>query len=71
MRRLLADNGCNGDNLRFAVIITNSRSRVTVDYWAEMIDRDEDKRWFVFPWEAVGAKGTIVEEARSVPERLA
>ncbi|MBG6120671.1 MULTISPECIES: phosphoribosyltransferase [unclassified Sphingobium] len=71
VRRLLADNGCNGDNLRFAVIITNSRSRVTVDYWAEMIDRDEDKRWFVFPWEAVGAKGTIVEEALSVPERLA
>jgi len=40
VRRLLADNGCQDDNLRFAVIVTNSRSRVTVDYWAQMIDRD-------------------------------
>jgi hypoxanthine phosphoribosyltransferase len=71
VRRLLADNACDSDNLRFAVIISNSRSRVSVDYWTQMIDRDEDKRWFVFPWEAVGAKGTIVEEALSVPERLA
>jgi hypoxanthine phosphoribosyltransferase len=71
VRRLLADNDCDSDNLRFAVIISNSRSRVAVDYWTQMIDREEDKRWFVFPWEAVGAKGTIVEEALSVPERLA
>ncbi|MDI1296970.1 MAG: phosphoribosyltransferase domain-containing protein [bacterium] len=71
VRRLLADNGCEDSNLRFAVVITNSRSRVEVNYWAQMIDRDVDKRWFVFPWEAVGAKGTIVEEALSVPERLA
>ena len=70
VRRLLADNGCQADNLRFAVIVTNSRSRVTVDYWAQIIDRDEDKRWFVFPWEAVGTKDAIVEEALSVPERL-
>lgn len=70
VRQLLADNGCRADNLRFAVIITNSRSRVTVDYWSQIIDRDEDKRWFVFPWEAVAAKGAIVEEALSVPERL-
>ena len=30
VRRLLAYNGCQDDNLRFAVIVTNSRSRVTV-----------------------------------------
>ncbi|PZU61048.1 MAG: phosphoribosyltransferase [Sphingobium sp.] len=71
IRRLLADNGCDHGNLRFAVLINNSRSKVEVDYWAQMIDRDEDKRWFVFPWEAVGTKNTIVEEALSVPERLA
>ncbi len=71
VRRLLTDNGCKNDNLRFAVLINNSRSRVSVDYWAQMIDRDEDKRWFVFPWEAVGAKEAILEEALSVPERLA
>ncbi|MGB3928112.1 MAG: phosphoribosyltransferase, partial [Sphingobium sp.] len=46
------------------------RSRATVDYWAQMIDREEDKRWFVFPWEAVGTRDTIIEEALSVPERL-
>lgn len=71
IRSLLGDNGCDADNLRFAVVINNSRSRATVDYWADMIDRDKDKRWFVFPWEAVGANETIVEEALSVPERLA
>lgn len=71
IRQLLADNACCGDNLRFAVLINNSRSRVSVDYWAQMIDRDLDKRWFVFPWEAVAPKDAIVEEALSVPERLA
>jgi xanthine phosphoribosyltransferase len=71
IRRLLAEQGCDHGNLRFAVVLNNSRSKVGVDYWAQMIDRNQDKRWFVFPWEAVGASGTIVEEALSVPERLA
>ncbi len=71
IRQLLAQNGGDTGNLRFAVVINNSRSKVSVDYWAQMIDRTEDKRWFVFPWEAVGANDTIVEEALSVPERLA
>lgn len=70
IRRLLGDSGCDHGNLRFAVLMNNSRSRQTVDYWASMIDRDSDKRWFVFPWEAVGANADIVEEALSVPERL-
>jgi xanthine phosphoribosyltransferase len=52
-------------------VLNNVRSKVAVDYWAQMIDRNDDKRWFVFPWESVGASETIVEEARSVPERLA
>lgn len=71
IRRLLADNGCEPANLRFAVIINNSRSRAQVEYWTRMIDRAQDKRWFVFPWEAVAADSAIVEEALSVPERLA
>lgn len=71
IRGLLGDNGCEASNLRFAVLLNNSRSRACVDYWADMIDRDGDKRWFVFPWEAMGAADTIVEEALSVPERLA
>lgn len=70
VRRLLAENGCLPENLRFAVIIDNSRSSARVDYAAEAIDRDEDKRWFVFPWEAVMTAETLVDEARAVPERL-
>jgi len=71
IRRLLASVGCEAGNLRFAVLISNSRSKVSVDYWSRTIDRNEDKRWFVFPWEAMGTTDTIVDEARSVPERLA
>jgi uncharacterized protein len=70
IRQLLADNGCDDHNLRFAVVINNKNSKVSVEYWAQTIDRHEDKRWFVFPWEAVGTNRTIVEEAMSIPERL-
>ncbi|MFC0204064.1 phosphoribosyltransferase [Novosphingobium soli] len=70
IRQLLVDGGCKADNLRFAVLINNVRSRATAELWVDEIDRDQDKRWFVFPWEAVGTKDAIVEEARSVPERL-
>jgi len=71
IRTLLAGQGCDAGNLRFAMLINNVRSRATAEIWAQEIDRDQDKRWFVFPWEAVGERETIVEEARSVPERLA
>ncbi|MCT2398968.1 phosphoribosyltransferase [Novosphingobium mangrovi (ex Huang et al. 2023)] len=70
IRGQLAGCGCNATNLRFAVVINNQSSKVEVDLWADMIDRAEDKRWFVFPWESVGTKESIVEEALSVPERL-
>ncbi|HWI85895.1 MAG TPA: phosphoribosyltransferase domain-containing protein, partial [Sphingomonas sp.] len=60
IRRLLAEHGCDDDNVRFGVVINNSRSKVRVDYGAQTIDRSEDKRWFVFPWEAVGKSDTIV-----------
>lgn len=70
IRSQLAENGCVDSNLRFAVVINNQRSKVEVDLWADTIDRAEDKRWFVFPWESVGSKEAIIEEALSVPERL-
>ena len=70
IRDVLVKTGCAPDNLRFAVLITNTRSCAKVDYWADQIDRTEDKRWFVFPWEAVGTKAAIEAEALSVPERL-
>lgn len=71
IRRILTDDGCDNANLRFAVLLNNERSKASVDYWAEMIDRQEDKRWFVFPWEAVATRDTILTEAQSIPERLA
>ena len=71
IRQLLGDSGCAQENLRFAVLINNTISSAQVDYWTDEIDRAEDKRWFVFPWESVSTKASIVEEARAVPERLA
>ncbi len=59
------------EGLRFAVLIDNSRSVSRVDYHARTIDRSIDKDWFVFPWEAVAPRATLVEEAQEVPERLA
>jgi xanthine phosphoribosyltransferase len=70
VRRLLGDQGGDPGNLRFAVLMSNVRSRETVDYSARAIDRDVDKRWFIFPWEALAKEAAIVEEALSVPERL-
>ena len=70
IRNLLAQNGSKTDNLRFAVLIDNYRSKARVDYTAEVIDRAEDKRWFVFPWEAVLTTETLAAEAQAVPERL-
>jgi hypoxanthine phosphoribosyltransferase len=71
IRSLLADSGGNSDNLRFAVMFNNSRSQARVDYWSKMIDRETDKRWFVFPWEAVASSEVLVDAALAVPERLA
>ncbi len=70
IRNLLSANGCTPENLRFAVLMDNCRSKARVDYTAETLDRDEDKRWFVFPWEAVMTADTLAEEALAVPERL-
>jgi len=70
VRRLLGDHGCDAGNLRFAVLLNNIRSRQSVDYCARMIDRESDKRWFVFPWEAGAAREDILAESASVPERL-
>ena len=67
---ILAAGGID-DNQRVAVLINNRRSKAVVDYWSRTIDRDVDKDWFVFPWEAVAPKAALVDEALSVPERLA
>lgn len=59
------------DGLRVAVLINNIRSRARADYYGTELDRDVDKRWFVFPWEAVAPAATLVCEALEMPERLA
>ena len=58
-------------NQRVAVLVNNVRSRAVVDYSSRTIDRDVDKDWYVFPWESVAPKAALLEEALSVPERLA
>jgi len=57
--------------LRVAVLIHNIRSRAKAEYRGSEIDRDVDKRWYVFPWEAVAPRATLIVEAGAVPERLA
>ena len=57
-------------SLRVAVLIDNVRSTARVDYRSRTIDRASDKRWFVFPWEAMAERRTLLEEAEAVPERL-
>jgi len=57
--------------LRVAVLMNNIRSRAHAEYWGTELDREADKRWFVFPWEALGTRETLVGAAAAVPERLA
>jgi hypoxanthine phosphoribosyltransferase len=71
LRGVLADMGADAAYLRFAVLLDNIGSYAKVDYWADMIDRKTDKRWFVFPWEALATQQAIMDEATSVPDRLA
>ena len=58
------------ENIRVAVLLNNIRSNAKADYWAREIDRATDKSWFVFPWEAMAPKATLIEDSAAVPERL-
>lgn len=57
--------------LRVAVLVHNVRSKAKAEYRGSEIDREADKRWYVFPWEAVAPRATLAVEALAVPERLA
>ena len=61
----------NPSGLRVAVLVHNVRSKAKVEYHGSEIDREQDKRWYVFPWEAVAPRSTLKVEALAVPERLA
>jgi xanthine phosphoribosyltransferase len=71
LREVLVSHGCSEPNIRVAVLINNSRSKARVEYAGSHIDRGEDKRWYVFPWEAVAPPESLAEDAAEVPERLA
>ena len=70
LRAALEAQGADEARLRVAVLIDNVSSRAKAEYWSRRIDRRADKRWFVFPWEAVAPRETLIEESREVPERL-
>jgi xanthine phosphoribosyltransferase len=40
------------DNLRIAAMYYNTAQDVKVDFYHREIDRNEDQRWVIFPWEA-------------------
>lgn len=71
LREVLIGHGCSEPNIRVAVLINNRRSKASVEYAGTNMDRSEDKRWFVFPWEAVAKPESLVEDAEAMPERLA
>jgi hypoxanthine phosphoribosyltransferase len=71
LRSAIEQQGGINDRVRVAVLVNNVRSKARAEYSAGDIDRDLDKRWFVFPWEAVAKSTTLIDEALSVPERLA
>ena len=71
LRENILRHGGVAANQRVAVLINNIRSRAAVDYSSQTIDRDVDKSWYVFPWESVAPREVLIDEALSVPERLA
>ncbi len=70
LRHAIESQGGVDDRVRVGVLVNNVRSKARVDYSSTAIDRDVDKRWFVFPWEAMASRATLREEALEVPERL-
>lgn len=71
LREAIASRSGSGNAPRVAVLIDNIRSAARVEYRARTIDRAVEKAWFVFPWEQMAPRDTLVTEALEVPERLA
>jgi len=71
LREVLVGHGCSQPHIRVAVLVNNVSSKARVEYAGTHIDRARDKRWFVFPWEAVAPRDNLFEDAAEVPERLA
>jgi len=71
LREVLVSHGCSEPHIRVAVLVNNVTSKARVEYAGTRMDRARDKRWFVFPWEAVAPRENLFEDAAEVPERLA
>ena len=71
LRKSLIDHGAIEGRVRVAVLIDNLRSAAKVDYRSRTIDRSTDKRWFVFPWEAMAPDSALAADAMEVPSRIA
>lgn len=67
--RLDAAGGVAG-TIRFAVMLDNLQSGQRVEYRHRTIDRATDRRWFVFPWEAVAPPAVVAADADAVPGRI-
>jgi uncharacterized protein len=63
LRKAIAAAGSTAENLRIAVLIDNIRSIQRVDYRARTIDREQESRWFVFPWEAMADSEAMLVNA--------
>ena len=42
----------NTDNIKVAAMWYNTAQDVVVDFYHKTVDRSEDQRWVIFPWEA-------------------
>ncbi len=71
LRDVLVSHGCSEPHIRVAVLVNNLRSKARVEYAGTNMDRSQDKRWYVFPWEAVAPRESLFEDAAEMPERLA
>lgn len=71
LREALATHKAVAGNIRFAVLMDNIRSAQKIDYGFRTIDRDVQKDWFIFPWEAMATRTAQQSDAMAVPERIA
>ena len=42
----------NTDNIKVAAMWYNTAQDIVVDFYHKRVDRNEDQRWVIFPWEA-------------------
>ena len=70
LKQAIGSQGGVEDRVRVGVLVNNVRSKARADYSAREIDRETDKRGFVFPWEAMASPAALRGEAMEVPERL-